>query len=111
MTTVKEFIIRSYGEDYNSLEEARLGTLLYSLDPSLRKWPPSTGALFEQTKRSAYVAGHLWGNSNVAKPILPSLEDWGYSFTANGICIPHWTSVCSDDAYKTVGSSCGCRYF
>ena len=109
MIIVKEFIIGSYGDDYDTLEDARLDTLIHSLDPSLRKWPPSSGALFEHTKRAAYIAGHLWGNANVARPDLPSLEDWGFK-TASGICIPHWSSDCNENAYKAVGNSCGCRY-
>ena len=81
----------------------------YSLEPSLRKWPPSNGALVEHIKQAAYIAGHLWGTAHLPRPDLPSLVEWGFNFTANGTCVPVWTKDVSSDIYKKIGHSYGCR--
>ena len=88
LIVIKEFLMGSYGEDFETIEEMRLDYLNHKLEYNLRMWPPSSGALLEQAKRASYVAGHLWGSAHISRPELPQLTDWGFKFTANNMCIP-----------------------
>ena len=39
--------------------------------------PPTQAALLKHTKRAAYQAGHVRGSALIAKPQIPSSQEWG----------------------------------
>ena len=82
--------------------------ILHKLELTTRAFPPSRGALAEQTRRAVYIAGHLWGKAYIARPNLPPLTEWGFEHASNGLCIPLWTTIVNKDAYKNIIYSCKC---
>ena len=68
------------------------------------------GAIMEQAKRAAYIAGHLWGRADDPRPELPPITEWGYLLTQSNICIPRWTLDEHTGIYKRLSETkCGCR--
>ena len=62
--------------------------------------PPSYAALEQHVRRAAYQAGHIWGQSLVADPVVPPPEQWGWkrvddssssSNSENQALSPCWT--------------------
>ena len=53
--------------------------------------PPTESALKEHVKRTAYQAGHIWGQTLTPRPELPSPQDWGWNFD-DGMWKPFWTT-------------------
>ncbi|CAH1160137.1 unnamed protein product [Phaedon cochleariae] len=54
--------------------------------------PPTKDALMLHVKRAAYQAGHVWGQANVKKPVLPSPGAWGWTRDDIG-WEPTWTTI------------------
>ena len=40
--------------------------------------PPSQAALLEHSKRAAFQAGHIWGQTLVSEPEVPTPGEWGW---------------------------------
>ena len=40
--------------------------------------PPTKEALRQHVKRAVFQAGHIWGQSQIANPVIPSPADWGW---------------------------------
>ena len=98
---IQKFVLACYGEEgFETVEDARFDSLLYTVESSFRKWIPTAGAIMEQAKRAAYIAGHLWGRSDTPRPELPPLTQWGYRLTASNICILRWTFHQHTGIYK-----------
>lgn len=54
--------------------------------------PPTQAALIEHTKRAAYQAGHIWGNTIIPSPELPDTILWGWKLE-NSKLVPMWTPL------------------
>ena len=54
--------------------------------------PPTKAALFEHAKRAVYQAGHVWGQTILRDPQLPSPGLWGWK-KENGQWVPFWTTL------------------
>ena len=37
---------------------------------------PTQAALLQHTKRAVYQSGHVWGSAVIAKPQIPSPQEW-----------------------------------
>ncbi len=48
----------------------------------LENIPPSRAALFQHVKHAIYQAGHIWGNTLIACPSLPSASEWVWTKVA-----------------------------
>ena len=111
LKVIQKFVFASYGEeDFETVEDVRFDSLLYTVENSFRKWVPTSGAIMEQAKRAAYIAGHLWGRADDPRPELPPITEWGYLLTQSNICIPRWTldehtGICK----RLCETKCGCR--
>ena len=77
-------------------------SITHQQSETFRSLPPSLGALREHVKRAAFVAGHLWGRANHLCPELPDYSNWGWEFRIDGMIMPVWTIITSDDAYKNL---------
>ena len=40
--------------------------------------PPTRDAVVQHVKRTAFQAGHIWGQSRVPSPSIPSPQEWGW---------------------------------
>ncbi len=71
--------------------------------------PPTFAALTEHTKRAAYQAGHCWGQSCIADPVLPSPAEWGWKRTESGQWQPLWNKLTEASTAIRQLIKCGCR--
>ena len=70
--------------------------------------PPTSGALKEHVKRPAFQAGHIWNQSTVCNPQLPSPGDWGWT-KVDGTWVPHWTELAAVAKSCQELTRCGCK--
>ena len=54
--------------------------------------PPTQAALKQHILRTAYQAGHVWGQSLQKEAILPSPANWGWH-QSDGSWKPKWTTI------------------
>ena len=57
------------------MNEARQ-ELLSKKSGAIENIPPTQAALLQRTKRAVYQAGHVWGSALIAKPQIPSPQEW-----------------------------------
>ena len=56
--------------------------------------PPTLDALEQHVKRAVYQAGHIWGQSLIGYPEVPSPESWGWERVTNeSSWTPRWTTL------------------
>ena len=60
-------------------------------------------------ERAVFQGGHVWGQTLVPQPVLPSPSSWGWIKTDDGLYEPHWTTLpeASKTCYELI--SCGCK--
>ncbi|KAK3924998.1 Transcription factor MYB3 [Frankliniella fusca] len=80
------FIVRLYGGPLHmdSVNKARLFLFRECKKSLLDGLPPTAGVLLQHILRATYQAGHMWGQSMIASPELPSPADWGWRITPTG---------------------------
>ena len=64
--------------------------LFTSQNRSVENIPPTSAALTQHILQAAYQAGHIWGQSLVDIPTLPSPAEWGW-LDINGSWHPLWS--------------------
>ena len=66
-------------------------------------------SLIEHVRRSALVAGHMWGTAHCVEADLPPLEEWGFKIE-DARLVPHWTDTSKEDEliYKKLFNKCRC---
>ena len=69
--------------------------------------PPTKAALVEHIKRTTHLAGYVWGQSIIAKQVLPSPNLWGWIKSETG-WVPFWTALPRAAKAMNVLISCGC---
>ena len=69
--------------------------------------PPTRAALVEHVKRKTHQAGYVWGQSIIAKQVLPSPSLWGWVKSETG-WVPFWTAIPRAAKVMNVLISCGC---
>ena len=70
--------------------------------------PPTESALIEHTKRAVYQAGHVWGQSLILEPALPSPKQRGWKEDDHN-WQPNWTSLPTVAACCQELAKCGCK--
>lgn len=80
--------------------------------------PLTRDALLQDVKRTAYQAGHIWGQALIASPLVPSPQLWGW-ITDSREWRPLWTTLpeitksCQElvkcGCKKGCRGGCGCR--
>ena len=56
--------------------------------------PPTLDALEHHVKRAVYQAGHIWGQSLIGNPEIPSPASWGWEKVTNkSLWTPRWTTL------------------
>ena len=76
---------------------------------SVQSISPTHAALEQHVKRAVFQGGHIWGQTLIPQPVLPSPSSWEWIKTNNGLYEPHWTTL--PEASKTCFElvSCGCK--
>ena len=74
--------------------------------------PPTRDALLQHVKRTAYQAGHIWGQALIASPLVPSPRHWGW-ITDSGTTLTEITKSYQElvkcGCKKGCRGGCGCR--
>ena len=71
--------------------------------------PPTSAALFEHAKRVAYQAGHIWGQSLILSPDIPSPAEWGWIKGYSNQWEPFWSSSSQASVSCQELLKCGCN--
>ena len=68
---------------------------LFAQNRKMENIPPTLHALEQQhVKRVVYQAGHIWGQSLIGEPEVPSPDSWGWKrVTDDSSSIPCWTTI------------------
>lgn len=87
---IEKFVVICYlaTSHEESVNEARKD--LFAKQRSIENIPPTNSALKQHILRAAYTAGHLWGQALNASPILPAIDNWGWS-EVDGKYQPFWS--------------------
>ena len=82
---------------------------LFAKKSSVQRIPPTRAALEQHVKRAVFQGGHIWGQTLIPQPVLPSPSSWGWIKTNDKLYEPHWTTLpeASKTCYELV--SCGCK--
>ena len=70
-------------------------------------FPPMKAALLEHVIRTTHQARYVWGQSTIAKQVLPSPSLWGWVKSEIGL-VPSWTALPRAAKVMNVLISCGC---
>ena len=75
---IERFVVLLYQKSCSltSVNEARKH--MFSHSRKIENSPPTCSALVQHVRRAAYQAGHIWGQSLTADPLLPPPEEWDW---------------------------------
>ena len=106
---LEQFVVILYDRSsaVKKVNEARLDLFAHR-QKAYEMIPPTESALIEHTKRAVYQAGHVWGQSLILEPVLPSLKEWGWKEDDHN-WQPHWTSLPTVAACRQELAKCGCK--
>ena len=81
---------------------------LFAKRSSVQRIPPTRAALEQHVKRAVFQGGHVWGQTLVPQPVLPSPASWGWINTDDELYEPHWTTLpeASKTCYKLISLCC-----
>jgi len=90
---IEEFVVLMYdrSSSYKEVNEARLD-LFARKQRAYDCIPPTKASLREHCKRAAFQAGHIWSQSLICSPVVPSPRNWGWQQSDSG-WLPHWTDL------------------
>jgi len=83
---------------------------LFTNNRKMENIPPTLHALEQHVKRAVYQAGHIWGQSLVGKPNVPSPDIWGWERVKDDSpWTPCWSTL--PEAAKGCQEllKCGCK--
>lgn len=113
MEVLERFVILQYSRTTSQTNINHVRQELFAKgNRALENIPPTHAAFVQHTRRAVYQAGHVWGNSLVAKPVLPSPSEWGWTRSIKG-WTPLWTVLAQvqEMCYELIRCGCkkGCR--
>ena len=77
MPLIERFVVLLYSRTRTALtvNEARQ-ELFSKRSRVIENIPPTQAALLQHTKRTVYQTEHVWGSALIAKPQIPSPQEW-----------------------------------
>ena len=108
MQAIERLVILIYDRTSTCTDINKARKKLFTKKSSVLRIPPTRAALEQHVKRAAFQGGHVWGQTLLPQPTLPSPCSWGWIKTV-GLYQPHWTTLpeASKTCYELV--SCGCK--
>lgn len=109
MHIIERFVILIYDRTSTCTEVNQARKKLFAKTSCVKRIPPTRAALEQHVKRAVFQGGHVWGQSLVPDPVLPSPSSWGWIKTDAGLYEPHWTTLqeASKTCYELI--CCGCK--
>lgn len=115
---IERYVVLLYcsTSDNVSVNDARQELFMTKNRP-LESLPPTKGALQQQVLRSAFQAGHIWGQANKRAICVPSPNDWGWwlhdeSWQLKWSELPEISDSCNElikCMCKICKNKCSCR--
>ena len=107
--TIERFVILLYDRTNTCTDINKARQKIFAQKSNVKQIPPSKAALEQHVKRAAYQGGHIWGQSLLPAPIVPSPTSWGWIKGDNGLYEPKWTTLpeASKACYELI--SCKCK--
>ena len=108
LTVLERYVVLLYDRTSNLLTVNEAREELFPKRSSLESIPPSRAALVQHAKRAIFQGGHMWGQTLLPQPTLPSPSDWGWSKNKDK-WTPLWTTLpqAKDTCYELI--RCGCK--
>ena len=110
MSLLERFVVLLYDSNSpcNIVNGARK-KLFAGKGKTVENIPPTQDALLQHVRRATYQGGHIWSQSLLLQPKLPSPSDWGWRSVDNCWHPVWWTTI--PDAAKCCPElkRCGCR--
>ena len=109
MQAIERFVILMYDRTSTCTNVNKARKKLFAKRSSVQRIPPTRAALEQHVKRAVFQGGHVWGQTLVTQPVLPSPSSWGWIKNDDGLYEPHWSTLpeASKTCYELV--SCGCK--
>ena len=109
MHIIERFVILIYDRTSTCTDVNQARKKLFAKTSCVKRIPPTRAALEQHVKRAVFQGGHVWGQSLVPDPVLPSPSSWGWIKTDAGLYEPHWTTLqeASKTCYELI--CCGCK--
>lgn len=109
ISNVEEYTVYLYDQASNVKEVNKARRHLVAIGRTADRVPPTSAALLQHIKRSAYQAGHIWACSLIAEPQLPPVSEWGWKVLQDGSVEPVWTVLPkASKAYRAL-FKCSCK--
>lgn len=110
MPLIEQFVVYMYdrASDCDTVDKARKELFAHKARP-MEAIPPTSAALFQHVKRTAYQAGYCWGQAQVAVPTLPSPASWGWKEALDQSWEPLWTTLPQASETCLEFLKCGCN--
>ena len=111
MPTIERFVILLYDRTNTGADINKARQQIFSRKPNVKQIPPTRAAVEQHVKRATYQGGHVWGQTLLANPTLPSPTSWGWTKTDDGCFEPYWTALpeASKACYELVRCNCNLK--
>ena len=111
MPTIERFVILLYDRTNTGADINKARQQIFSRRPNVKQIPPTRAAVEQHVKRATYQGGHVWGQTLLANPTLPSPTSWGWTKTDDGCFEPYWTALpeASKACYELVRCNCNLK--
>ena len=103
MMSIEDFISYMYTSEFLDLNVARF--YMFQQSNIMRDIPPTAESLLRHIKRSAFQAGHIWGNTILQEPV-PEVERWGWVNLPCGTMQIDWALILNADVLKDLVTTC-----
>ena len=111
MAEIERFVVLLYDRTSELFQVNQARQQLFAKGTrTLENIPPTYDALHQHVKRTAFQAGHIWGQSLLRDPEVPSPGDWGWTKEGQSSSWqPLWTTLphAQDCCYELI--HCGCK--
>ena len=109
MANLERFVVLLYDKTSTSTsaDEARKD-LFTRKGRSIDLIPPTSAALYQHVRRASYQAGHVWGQSLLPNPVLPSPAEWGWMKGPGNAWEPYWSDLPQASVSCMEFLKCGC---
>ena len=109
MEVIERFVILMYDRTSSCTDVNTARRKIFAKKHSVERIPPTHDALEQHIKRAAFQGGHVWGQSRLPNPVLPSPTNWGWLKNKDGLYEPNWTTLpeAAKICYELV--SCNCK--
>jgi hypothetical protein len=92
MHSIERFVILLYDRTSTDIDNKKWRRKMFSKKNNVQLIPPTRVALEQHVRRAVYQGGHVWGQTQVPAPTLPSPTDWGWIKTSDEY-EPLWTTL------------------